>query len=82
VNGKVIESLCYQKPAIISEAVSVNLPPGFLQNCEIAKNTEDYVTIADRIFRESKTHQSSNYNMKAVDGTSNVITLFGLLTEW
>ena len=81
VNGKVIESLCYQKPAIISEAVSVNLPQGFLQNCEIAKNIEDYVNIADKIFRESKRHQSSNYNMKAVDGTSNIITLFDLLTE-
>lgn len=82
VNGKVIESLCYQKPAIISEAVSVNLPSTFLQNCEIAKTTDDYVTIADRIFSESKRHQSSRYNMKAVDGTSNIITLFHLLTKW
>lgn len=82
VNGKVIESLCFQRPSIISTAVSVNLPLGLLRYCEIAVNVDDYANIADRMYKVSAEHKKSSFKMEEVNGKSNVETLKKLLCEW
>jgi glycosyltransferase involved in cell wall biosynthesis len=82
VNGKVIESLCFQRPAIISEAVSFNLPRGLLKYCEIAVDADDYAYIADEIYKGSKDFEKTSWNMEEVNGKSNIETLKKLLEEW
>lgn len=79
INGKVIESLCYQTPPIISEAVSANMPKSLLEYCEIAMNLEEYSNFADRLFKNPKTNKELVYALKQVNGKSNIVTLIDLL---
>ncbi len=81
VNGKVIESLCFRIPAIISEAVSMNLPHGLIRYCEIAKNTDEYVLIAEKLFNESLEYKQYQFQLNQVNGTSNMETIKELLRE-
>ena len=81
VNGKVIESLCFRIPAIISEAVSMNLPSGLVDYCEIAKNTDEYVLIAENLFNESQEYNQRQFQLNEVNGTSNMKIIKKLLRE-
>jgi glycosyltransferase involved in cell wall biosynthesis len=81
VNGKVIESLCFQRPAIISEAVSVNLPQSLRGYCEVALNADEYAAIADKIFKGVKNNEKTFYTMTEVNAKSNIETLIKLLSE-
>lgn len=82
VNGKVVESLCFQRPAIISDAVSLNLPPGLLRYCEVAVNVDDYANIADKMYKVSAENKKRSFKMEEVNGKSNIEILEKLLCEW
>ena len=81
INGKVVESLCFRVPALISEAVAVNLPKGLLNYCEIASNADEYAVIADKIFKNADQYASKKYQMKEVNGTLNIKTISKLVKE-
>jgi hypothetical protein len=81
INGKVVESLCFQIPPIISEPVSTNLPRGLLENCEIARNTQEYAAIANRIYKDQNKYAERKYTLKEVNGASNIEILIHLLNE-
>ena len=81
VNGKVIESLCFGIPAIISEAVYMNVPSGLVDYCEIAKNTDEYVLIAENLFNESQEYNQRQFQLNEVNGTSNMKVIKKLLRE-
>jgi len=82
INGKVVESLCFSVPPIVSEAVSINLPSNLLSYCEVAQSVDEYAIIADRIFNNPKNYQQRHCDMKEVNGASNIKTIIELLRDF
>lgn len=81
INGKVIESLSFGLPAIISEAVSKNLPAEILGNCVIARDLDEYAFIANEMFNNSETYAKGKYQLENLNGSSNIKTISKLLRE-
>jgi len=79
INGKVIESLCFRVPAIVSEEVSLNLPNYLLDCCEVVQDIQDYVRIADFMFKHPEKYLKLPYDLKKLNGMSNLKTLNKLL---
>jgi glycosyltransferase involved in cell wall biosynthesis len=81
INGKVVESLCFRVPAIVSEAVSLNLPDNLLGCCEVVRDIDEYVRTADYMFKNPEKYSKLLFDLKELNGVSNLKTLNKLLNK-